>query len=183
MGTENINFDLSNLDMEKFIGKEANSLIIQNSPTIKINIEEDNAFYITGFNMMCMQDKLKYDLSDLNDSTMLIINQHHVSECILLIAGALRWVAIKTKNNIDINNSLHLITRHLSQQIIFYDDLKSMTKRVLENISIAYNINTDTDEMKNVADFMNKIWFLPYGEIDKIKEITAKELKGEIKNE
>lgn len=183
MGTENINFDLSNLDMEKFIGKEANSLIIQNSPTIKINIEEDNAFYITGFNMMCMQDKLKYDLSDLNDSTMLIINQHHVSECILLIAGALRWVAIKTKNNIDINNSLHLITRHLSQQIIFYDDLKSMTKRVLENISIAYNINTDTDEMKNAADFMNKIWFLPYGEIDKIKEITAKELKGEIKNE
>lgn len=183
MGTENINFDLSNLDMEKFIGKEANSLIIQNSPTIKINIEEDNAFYITGFNMMCMQDKLKYDLSDLNDSTMLIINQHHVSECILLIAGALRWVAIKTKNNIDINNSLHLITRHLSQQIIFYDDLKSMTKRVLENISIAYNINKDTDEMKNVADFMNKIWFLPYGEIDKIKEITAKELKGEIKNE
>lgn len=183
MDTEKINLDLSNLDMEKIIGKEANSLIIQNSPMIKINIEEDNAFYITGFNMMCMQDKLKYDLSDLNDGTMLIINQHHVSECILLIAGALRWVSIKTKNNIDINNSLHLITRHLSQQIIFYDDLKSMTKRVLENISIAYNINTNTDEMKNVADFMNKIWFLPYGEIDKIKEITAKELKGEIKNE
>lgn len=183
MSTENINFDLSNLDMEKIIGKETNSLIIQNSPTIKINIEEDNAFYITGFNMMCMQDKLKYDLSDLNDNTMLIINQHHISECILLIAGALCWLSIKTKNNINISNSLHLITRHLSQQIIFYDDLKSMTKRVLENISIMHNINKNTDEMKNIADFMNKIWFLPYGEIDKIKEITAKELKGEIKNE
>ena len=40
MNTENINFDLSNLDIEKIIGKETNSLIIQNSPTIKINIEE-----------------------------------------------------------------------------------------------------------------------------------------------
>ena len=93
MNTENINFDLSNLDIEKIIGKETNSLIIQNSPTIKINIEEDNAFYITGFNMMCMQDKLKYDLSDLDDNTMLIISQHHISECILLIAGALRWLS------------------------------------------------------------------------------------------
>ena len=122
MNTENINFDLSNLDIEKIIGKETNSLIIQNSPTIKINIEEDNAFYITGFNMMCMQDKLKYDLSDLDDNTMLIISQHHISECILLIAGALRWLSMKTKTNIDINRSLHLSTQYISQQIIFYSD-------------------------------------------------------------
>lgn len=182
MDTEKINLDLSNLDMEKIIGKEANSLIIQNSPTIKINIEEDNAFYITGFNMMCMQDKLKYDLSDLDDNTMLIISQHHISECILLIAGALRWLSMKTKTNIDINHSLHLSTRYM-QQIIFYSDLKSITERILEDIGNRYGITKDTDEMKNVADFMNKIWFLPYGEIDKIKEITAKELKGEIKNE
>lgn len=182
MDTEKINLDLSNLDMEKIIGKEANSLIIQNSPTIKINIEEDNAFYITGFNMMCMQDKLKYDLSDLDDNTMLIISQHHISECILLIAGALRWLSMKTKTNIDINHSLHLSTRYM-QQIIFYSDLKSITERILEDIGNRYSITKDTDEMKNVADFMNKIWFLPYGEIDKIKEITAKELKGEIKNE
>lgn len=183
MNTENINFDLSNLDIEKIIGKETNSLIIQNSPTIKINIEEDNAFYITGFNMMCMQDKLKYDLSDLDDNTMLIISQHHISECILLIAGALRWLSMKTKTNMDINQSLHLSTRYISQQIIFYSDLKSITERIVEDIGNRYGIAKDTDEIRNITDFMNKIWFLPYGEIDKIKQITAKELKGEIKNE
>ena len=183
MDTENINFDLSNLDIEKIIGKETNSLIIQNSPTIKINIEEDNAFYVTGFNMMCMQDKLKYDLSDLDDNTMLIISQHHISECILLIAGALRWLSMKTKTNMDINHSLHLSTRYISQQIIFYSDLKSITERIVEDIGNRYGIAKDTDEIRNITDFMNKIWFLPYGEIDKIKQITAKELKGEIKNE
>ena len=40
MNTENINFDLSNLDIKNIIGEDTNRLIIQNSPTIKINIEE-----------------------------------------------------------------------------------------------------------------------------------------------
>lgn len=183
MDTENMNFDLSNLDIAKLVGEDTHSLIVQNSPTIKINIEEDNVYFVTGFNMLCMPDKLKYDLKDIKHNTILIINSHHMVECLLLITGGLHWFALKKQCKMNITDYLFKLKHAIGDSVTFYYELTTIVNEIINNITNIANTSNDDKDIKNIKDFMTNIWFLPYGEIDKMKDITLKELEGGIKNE
>lgn len=183
MDIENLNFDLSNLDIAKIVGEDTHSLIIQNSPTIKINIEEDNVYFVTGFNMLCIPDKLKYDLNDLKHDTILIINAHHMVECLILIAGGLHWFAVKKQCTINITDYLFMLKHAIGDLVVFYNEITTIVNDIINNIINIVNIDNNDKDIENIRNFMTNIWFLPYGEIDKIKDITIKELEGGIKNE
>ena len=151
-----------------------------NSPAIKINItsENNNKLFLVGAQLLCMEDKdIKYDLSDINDYTIISIDKHHELECIVIIIGAITTVYNAKNANIDeldINNIVKNILLNIGCGILYYDDLKNMAENIISN-TFEEAIGVDSI-LKKLKSRIIKIWFLPYGEIDNIKNNLEKEL-------
>lgn len=176
---ENINID--GLDVSKIIGDKGMSIIKQNSPAVKINITEDNKLFVTGFALACEnQEKIKYDVSDLNNYTLLVMDARHIAECLLIIAGAIKCASSVFKADIDIYKCIYKLKHKVSDKVVFYYEITKEAKSVIRYIEYETHKSwADEPVLQNLMNIIEKIWFLPFGEIDALQEKVCKELGGE----
>lgn len=174
--------NIEGLSMEKFLDQFNPGTIIEKSPAQKINIELDNELFVIGFNLMC-EKNIKYDLEDLKFNTLVCIHQRHMIECLMMIAGAIycvlnihgiddmAFINAEIFNIKDSINDIVLFTLIKDTAHIVEQDVVDL---IHENKGIPANLNNDA--LSRLEDIIKYIWFLPYSEIDKLKEKIKKEL-------
>ena len=180
---EKENIDLGGLSMEKLFDKLTPAEFKQLSPSQKINIEINNELFIVGFNIICDEYDLKYDLKDLMPNTIVMIDTRHLVECALMIAGGIFCVSKVLNMDCDIHNDIWQVMSRINNNLAKYDDLDIAAKIIANKYARMANTTIENNKILNKLYYTIKnIWFLPYGEIDKIKEQIKKEL-GEKENE
>ena len=99
-------------------------------------------------------DDIKYDLSDLNNDTIVVINQRSMLECLIMIAGAINFTYAYNKSIIMPNKLIRYIHRIKDRMgsIIFFSeihyiadsvgcDIQSSIKNCNENVINKLKIN------------------------------------------
>ena len=197
----NEHIDLGGLSMDKLFNSMNMDQFKLKSPATKINFCLENKLVVTGVQLMCAKEEPAYDLSDLNDNTLISIDKHHLIECILMIYGALYTAIIANKIKYDDDTKEYHLSETLTilqfyrNGLLKYGDCKKYNTLICENIidRFLYEIfgpnyvrfgndcyNEHFDKFKHILD---NIWFLPYSEIDKLKETITSEINGVNNNE
>ena len=181
MDDKKVNIEGLNMSMNEFLSQFEPGEIAEKSPAQKINIEMDNKLFVVGFNLMC-EDDIKYDLSDLNNDTIVVINQRSMLECLIMIAGAINFTYAYNKSIIMPNKLIRYIHRIKDRMgsIIFFSEIHYIADSVGCDIQSSIK-NCNENVINKLKELIQNIWFLPYSEIDKLKEKIRKELGG--KNE
>ena len=183
MSSENI--DLGGLTMEKLF-KDANMPLGQikmQSPARKINIEMDDKLFVLGFNLFCEgYNTAKYDLADLKPTTLINIERFHLIECMYMIIGATYAASLLIKSK----NRKHLTIEDFCDKFFIYfkDGLVKYKKLLYDAEGYPYsifNLNYKDEEkldiiLERLTTICKNIWFLPYSEIEEMKEKISKEV-------
>lgn len=177
--------DLGGLTMEKLFDQAGMSLstVKMTSPVKKINIEMDDKLFVLGFNLFCEgYDTAKYDLDDLNPNTILNIDRFHLIECMYMIVGALYAGSLlikhKKEEDFTIDNLCRKFMTYFNDGICEYQHLVLNANYIVFNVfDFRYNneekINLIRDRLVIIC---KNIWFLPYSEIEEMKEKISKEV-------
>ena len=190
----NDHIDLGGLSMDKLFNSMNMDQFKLKSPTTKINFCLENKLVVAGVQLMCVKEEPAYDITDLNKNTIISIDKHHLIECILMIYGALYTAIIANKIKYDDNIKEFHHSRILSilqfyrNGLLKYGDCKNYNTLICKNIiddftNEPYNCDYDNEHFMKFKHILDNIWFLPYSEIDKLKETIISEINGVDNNE
>lgn len=197
MEDKKVDIEGLNADMSKFLDQFAPGEIIEKSPAQKINIEEDNELFVVGFNLMCdKENKIKYDIDDLKPYTMVCIDNRQMMECLGMLLGVFKFIDIslgwdKFEGHGHVKYlSIKKIRDLVSKGAVFYEEICDLANKIVEEQDWREYYDYDWHDMEpnklkylreKLNNTIRNIWFLPYSEIDRLKEEIKKELGG--KNE
>lgn len=189
MDTKSI--DLGGLSMDKLFDKVIPGTIKDVSPTAKINIDMENSLFVLGFNIMCMeQENIGYDLENLNSNTLISIDKHNMIECIIMLSGAIYAVSMTNKTlngseDINISGCIRKFRDKLRHTIVYYYEIQKAARSLISYIKTTYYNDMEDNNiiLLRLKYMAENIWFLPYSEIDKMKEKINDDLSGGEKNE
>ena len=197
------NIDLGGLSMDKLFENFNVSKVTLNSPTQKINLDqENNKFRIAGMKLLLsydhVDDIMHADLKDLKDDTILFINSHHIVECLLIIDGAVSLLLNNLADNDDTlkildsnkNKNINVMLFKIGNGIIRYSVLKRIMTDFVDNTKLIDSSIKIDDNKKKVLDAFFEclykicinVWFLPYAEIDNIIDEAVSEAEKEMNN-
>lgn len=148
------------------------------SPTTKINFDKNDAFHVVGGYLIAssnIKEDLKCDLSDLSDSTFLLIDKRNLVEKIQIIDGALDLLL---KNDI-IKESYDNVILTLMSDFIngnTFINVKSMINNIIDNINI--DKNRYGGIINNLRYILCYIWFMPYSEYEELAIKIRDELES-----
>ena len=74
----NEHIDLGGLSMDKLFNSMNMDEFKLKCPATKINFCLENKLVVTGVQLMCTKEEPAYDLSDVNDNTLISIDKHHL---------------------------------------------------------------------------------------------------------
>ena len=164
---------------------ESMKIVLNNSPSKKINITQNDVLFILGFNLMLREtSKIKYDFKDLNMSTVVFIENYHLLECISILSGAFHCANLALQQTVDYNKYIKQIMD--INNLIYYKDLIKLSDNIcvdfINNCGHIENKETKSDIIDRLRNLIRNIWFLPYTEIDLLKNAIKKELSGDDNN-
>lgn len=175
--------NLGDFTMEKIMQDSGFTARIKGkSPANKINIEKNNKLLMVGKYILCDDKEQNYDLSDLNENTIIFIDKHHMLECATIIYGAIEL--IYDNNNIkstkiNMRDLLSVIYSFMDNGITYLDNINKLSHRIVNHIFK----DTKYDIAKKLNNLIKNIWFLPYNEIDNIKNNIEQEYFNSIKGD
>lgn len=189
MDNNNSKINLGDFSMEKIFTDAGINVgqIKMNSPASKISMDDDNNLLsLVGYQLICMDDKdIKYDLSDINNDTVISIDKHHEIECLMILKGSITatWnYVFKEYSNkkLNIKTVINMIVHEIGYGILYYENLKMIGEAVVDGL---FYTSEGGDEIKEkLKSIITNIWFLPYSEIDIIKNNIKNELTKFNKN-
>ena len=166
-------------NFEKF--NDMMSKIKSGSPVHKINFTLESANAISGTYLATVPDIKSYlgkmlDLDGINSDTLLVFESRHVIECCQIIYGYLYVVDVLKLSKYSSTFIIDKIINTLLKTPLFY------SKMIIEMSELATScIISSSDNGKKILEtfkyIMENIWFLPYGEIDKIAKECIEEFK------
>lgn len=175
------------------IGSDIINTIKLKCPTTKFNLNPEDKYHIIGMGMMIeknLENTLKLDLEDLNDNTIICLDNRQILEAIGIIDGALNLLAankiVKDSDSIPCMNAIIKFITHntITRYKYFKQNMYHISPNDYVNDDIEY-----TDTIKNCVDRFNflikNIWFVTYGDLDAFYEKTVKAFNstGDSKNE
>ena len=149
---------------------------------ITVIYNNDNLGFPKGCNQGISKANKSYDILLLNNDTIVVINQRSMLECLIMIAGAINFTYAYNKSIIMPNKLIKYIHRIKDRMgsIIFFSEIHYIADSVGCDIQSSIK-NCNENVINKLKELIQNIWFLPYSEIDKLKEKIRKELGG--KNE
>lgn len=193
MENEKVNFnDLFPENVQNIIGN-----IKMQCPTKKINLnssecESLNAF---GIALATISDEefnnIKVDYDDLHNDTILYISPRVLMDNVIVINTVFRLFNLESFSDEKISSIPKSYTAALigavQTGIIEYKEFMDIIETRLRNILLNLNIYSDEVKNKYVQDLIIKItkiiWFIPYNEMDRIKDIALERFKNETNGE